>query len=386
MKKRVRMPAPPIEEYAEAFDRAVAGVQRQLQSRSGPSPETARRLARQFLAGRAQMAEGNPSVAVVDALVERAAELAGQNSLAALDAAELAVAVANRLDDGDFIAGGARLRAQTSLIARAKDVARFDLAESAADEAWRIFSDYTYTPDDEIDCLHATGYLFYSLDAVEEVFFFAEDALALARELGDSERVARSLKLLATAQYAAGEYRESSRSLWDARKITKDPRLRFACCQLIASNYCELGHYRAARSMLLQAEACSSAAVGADYELRLLWMRARVEAHLGDLTGVIEALEVVAEGFIVLGRPHTFGGAAIEIALLLAEHGSWTDAISLAAKCADWFRGLGMERDALAASAIAARVKGRTEVVRALTALSISVKKRAGRQSSPLCG
>ena len=95
-------------------------------------------------------------------------------------------------------------------------------------------------------------------------------------------------------------------------------------------------------------------------------------------------METVAKGFSDLGHPHMFAAAASEVALVLVEHGEWRDALKLAEKCADWFRKLGLERDSVAAAAIAARVTGRVMVQRALLALSVSIKKRAGRQASPL--
>ncbi|MCP4203119.1 MAG: hypothetical protein GY769_14450 [bacterium] len=350
------------------------------------SSESAMRFARHFLSGRSAMALHEPSVPLVDALVECANEAVSRDAAEALKASKLAVEVAERLNDAEYTTGGARLRALTSLVFRSRDITDFDLGERSVDRGLEVLRELSYAPDDEIEFLLATGHLYYAMGALKEVLFFADDALRNAREVKDTDRIARSLMLLGCAHAEGGNHKESIAVLWEARDLAKSSRLRFACCQNLSLDYCALGHYRAARSMLDQAEALADSELGTQDKLRLLWARARVDAHAGELPSVVSTLETVAEGFMNLGWPQSFAESVLEIACVFTEQGRWQDALKLASQCSEWFGELGLQRESVAAAAIAGSIHGSAAVERALVALSASIKRRAGRSSSPPSG
>ncbi|MFQ5528703.1 MAG: tetratricopeptide repeat protein [Thermoanaerobaculia bacterium] len=375
--------SPSADTYEAAFDRAVLAVRREVRSSRVLSADAALRLARGFLSGRAAMAIREASVPLVDALIGVAAELAGEDAERALEASKLAVSVSQRLKRNDCLTGSARLRALNSLILRARDAADYVLGQKAADEASVVLRDFACPPDDEIDCLLAIACFYYETGAFEEVLFFSEDALHLGVELDDHNRMSRSLRLIACACSAKGNYRESIDTLWKALDLTRDARARWVCCQNLALDYCALGHYRAARGMLDEAAASSFPGATTQDELRLLWARARIDAEAGVLSDVVSCLETVAEGFLQLGHPKTFAESAVEIACIFARQGRWKDAVRLAEHCAEWFSSLGLPQEAAAAKAIASGTRGRATVERALIDFAQSIREKAGRPCPP---
>jgi tetratricopeptide (TPR) repeat protein len=132
----------------------------------------------------------------------------------------------------------------------------------------------------------------------------------------------------------------------------RDPRLLLCLRHNLLDNLASAGRFAEARELLPEVEAlCQSAGSRLD-EIRLRWVEGRIAAGLGDRSGARRSFDDARREFAARGMAYDAALVSLELAVLLIEQGETAEVRELAEEIAEIFRARDVHRETLAALAV----------------------------------
>jgi tetratricopeptide (TPR) repeat protein len=334
-------------------------------------PEQAERLAQERLAGlglwlelsalpvplrHARVAaEGRfARFGLYDYLMAESQRLCRREPSTALAAADLAVAVSERLtapdaEEGlvhDFRAAAHGARANVRRILS-------DFAGAAGDirAAWSAFGSGTADPAEEAGLRRLEGYLLLDLGSFERAVERFGDALAIYREIGDRPQQARVFvqqsEALGYLDPQAAVSRLSRALPWIAR--SDEPRLSLAAHHNLLWFLNDAGRAAEARPALANV-------VGPLYEpfagepsvaLRRRWLEGRISRTLDGAPAAEGQLRRAWEGFAEMGLGHDLAMVAVDLLESLTAQGKSQESLALASQALPLLSSYGLHAEGL---------------------------------------
>jgi len=288
-------------------------------------------------------------VRVCEASVRAAADKPGK----ALELANLALAIAERVEDKE----GERFRLKGFAWAHianarrvANDFAGADKAFARAWELWRAGVAFETDLLPEWRMLDLEASLRREQHLFPEALALLDQALATGR--GSESAAGRILLKKEVVLEQMGNIEGAIAVLAQAAPFLEaagDPRLLFALRFNTANNLYHLERYAEAEVDLLEAREFALRLANELDLIRVVWLTARVAAGLGRREEAIAGLEQVRHDFTTLQLPYDAARACLELAVLYLEEGRTREVRELAISMAWIFTAQGIHREALAA-------------------------------------
>ena len=325
-----------------------------------------RELAGRALAEQRSLIQGDrrfTSWGLCELLCQESEKVAAADAIQAVERAELAVLVADVLEDGE--------PAEDRWVYQLRGYAWAHLANArrvlgdlpAADEAFQMADSWWQAGEVVGDAL---GYgpvileLAASLRTAQRRFTEALEILDRVINLyteddpehRDAHRAGRALvrKALAIAQMGAPE--SAIRYLRDAKALIdpqREPRLRFCLNHNLLASLASAGRFREAESFLPVVEqVCREVATELD-RFRVRWVEGRIALGLGERERARTAFEEVRREFTERGMGYDTALVSLELAALDLEDGRTAEVKELAREMVTVFRAQEVQREALAA-------------------------------------
>ena len=154
----------------------------------------------------------------------------------------------------------------------------------------------------------------------------------------------------------------------------KEPRWAYAAFQNLAHDYVNRGRLTSARSAIKQARGLLASAGDNEADaLRLDWIDARLQGALGESGRAENLFWTVRDGFHRQGRAYEVALVTLELALLMAESGSYRQVKRLAEESLTMFRALHLPQRQTAAFSVLRTAKN----VEAIQSVQTWVKQHA---------
>lgn len=317
-------------------------------------------------ARRISLAQGrNPflSLGFCELLCRTSRGLAGQDPEQAVEAAELAVLVAEGLSEDDTAEERWLYQLRSLAWAHLGNARRVlgDLAKAEGDFA---VSDQWWDAGDE-GTGDALGYRPVILDLKASLRIdqrrFAEagklldEAHDLYLEAGDSHLAGRVLLKQAHACLVNNQPDEAIPLIQKAEGLidpAREPRLLLCARHNLLDNLSKAGRFAEARALLPQVRDLSRSAGSRLDHVRLRWVEARIAAGLGENDDARAAFSEARQGFLDQGIAYDAALVSLEFAIPLLQEGRTAEVRELAAEMIPIFQSQEIHREALAALAV----------------------------------
>jgi tetratricopeptide (TPR) repeat protein len=165
------------------------------------------------------------------------------------------------------------------------------------------------------------------------------------KEAGDTPSVARCLLQESNVLFQLGRSAEAVNLLDLGAPMAAsiaEPRLSFAVHANRAAYLVDLERFAEARRSVALARAELSRVPGRLDRIRLAWIEAQMDAALGNLPSAEERLKAVRGTFLSSGLSHEFAIVTLELALVLARSGRFTEAKEAAREAIPILQSLGI--------------------------------------------
>jgi transcriptional regulator with XRE-family HTH domain len=289
---------------------------------------------------------------VCDASVKAAASLPG----AALELAQLACFLAERVDGGE----GRRSRARGYAHAFASNAQRvatdFDAADATFRRAWELWQAGTAADPDPL-----AEWRLLDLEASlrREQHRFAEALVLLDRARSACEAGPGALGLILLNKANVEQQSENFAGALDALEeaspmveASGDPHLLFSLFFNTSTNLAFLERYAEAAKLLPSVRELAVQQGNVLGLTRVLWLAARVDAGQGQGEEALAGLEQVRRDFTAHTLPYEAALSSLDMAVLLLKRGRTAEVKELAVAMAWIFKANGIAREALAALAL----------------------------------
>jgi tetratricopeptide (TPR) repeat protein len=296
-------------------------------------------------------------------LCQESERIVAADAAQAIERAELAVLVADLLEDGEPVEDRWIYQLRGYAWAHLGNARRVFGELPTSDEAFQMADSWWQAGEVVGDAL---GYgpiileLTASLRTAQRRFSEALEILDRVIQLyteddpehRDAHRAGRALiqKALAVSQMGAPE--SAIRFLREARELidpARDPRLRFCLEQNLLASLANAGRFREADSFLPTVEqVCREVATDLD-GLRVRWVEGRIATGLGDRERARRAFEEVRREMGRRGMGYDTALVSLELAALELEEGRTAEVKELAREMVAVFRAQEVQREALAA-------------------------------------
>ena len=195
----------------------------------------------------------------------------------------------------------------------------------------------------------------------------------------------RLLLMKARALEFLGLYEAANQELLMAEPMIdpqREPRLYWGLHLSLAVNYCHMDRYRAADALLPLLEAVGEGLGNALDSIRLLWLRSRILAGLGNQAEAIIGLSLVRGHLLSERIPYDFALASLELATLHLYEGQTALVRDLAEQMLWIFRTQHLHKEAMAALALFCKAAKKDEADAVETRRLVAYLYRA--RSNPL--
>lgn len=274
---------------------------------------------------------------------------------AAVECAELAVKIAERLDVqryGEDLVADARALAWAYLGNAwriASDLLRAEAALSRASEHYRRFE---ADPLTEAEILGFQASLRNSQGRFQDAAALLDRALRLYREVGDRHREGRTLILKGMVLGDCGSFREAIRHLQKGLSRidpSAEPRLLLVASHNLALSLSEGGRHGEALETL-QRSRHLYLEIGDRIDLvRLRWLEGQIALRLGRLGEAGSALGFALEAFLELGIGFDAALVALDLAMVHARQGDTAGVKRIVAEIVPVFQSCRVHPEAIAA-------------------------------------
>lgn len=289
--------------------------------------------------------------------------LASQDPEQAVEAAELAVLVAEGLSE-EGAAEERWLYQLRSLAWAHLGNARRVLGDMSKAESDFGVSDQWWDAGDE-GTGDALGYRPVILDLKASLRIdqrrFAEsrklhdEAHDLYLEAGDPHRAGRVLLSQSHACLVGNEIDEAIPLIQKAERLidaAREPRLLLCARHNLLDHLSKAGRFAEARDLLPQVQDLSRTAGSRLDHVRLRWVEARIAAGLGEADAARSAFSAARQGFLDQGIAYDAALVSLEFAVVLLQEGRTDEVRELAAEMIPIFQSQEIHREALAALAV----------------------------------
>jgi tetratricopeptide (TPR) repeat protein len=305
---------------------------------------------------------------VIDALCEASRNQTSGEPTTAVELAEAAVEVAQRIDGERYgVAIGADLLARAwAFLGNALRVANLlSAAEAAFFEAESQILKGTGLPSAKAEIVYLRSYLEAANSRYSEARAFLHQALVIYRELGDLHMQGRVRVIEAWTYNTEGNASEAIGCLREAAltiDVEREPKLLLVTRQNLIVALSDLGRFDEAEAVLTGCfELARSLGSRLDL-LRLRWAEARIDTGLGRLHRAEATLVEIKEAFKALDLPYESALAGLELATLYAQHGRLRELKLLALEMLPVFAKNELYREALASVTLFAQAAAAEEV------------------------
>jgi tetratricopeptide (TPR) repeat protein len=169
---------------------------------------------------------------------------------------------------------------------------------------------------------------------------------------------------------ALGEYEEAVKVFLEAGPLVEahgEARLRNIQQFSLATNYCHLGRFEEAQSLIAEVRELASQ-LGDEIDLiKVGWLEARIAGGLGRYATALRALDTAAEEFAHHKLHYNLALARLEEAYFLQEMGRYDEVQKIASKLAPVFAANGVHQEALVALQLFINAVERREVTARFT-------------------
>ena len=299
-----------------------------------------------------ERAEEYRDFTLCELLCEESERAAARDASQAIELAELALHIAERVPGSD--AWRARLQGYAwAFLANAlrvdNDLDAADLAFAVARALWESGAAADAGVLDPSRILDLEASLRRDQRRWPEALGLLERATELCRNPAGLGRI---LLKKAFTHEQMGEYEEAVVALQQAGPHVdgrREPRQLFALPFNLAVNLCHLGRHSEAAPLVDQVRELAVAMRNDLDLLRVLWLDARTAAGLGRREEAITKLRQVRQDFSGHNRPYDAALATLDLAILLLEQNENAEVQALAAEMVAVFKRLAIYREALAA-------------------------------------
>lgn len=292
---------------------------------------------------------------VLEALLDRSREESFEDTHRAERLGELALVLADRLDDWYYSTDrieDMRARAWSS-IANARRV-RSDLAgaEEAFQFAFALLRQGSGDLFERAFLLDLKASLRRDQRRFDEAERLLRRAISIFSDLGEKHRAGRCLVNLSTVHHYAGEPEQGIPLLYDAVRWidpTQEPRLLLCARHNLIDYLASAERYQEARELFLEARALYNQFPDAWAQNRRHWVKARIALGLDQLEEAETELLIARDGFLAEGIPYDTALVALELGLLYARQGRTDELRRLSEEIVPIFESRQIHREALAA-------------------------------------
>ncbi len=295
---------------------------------------------------------------VGERLVERALETALTEPERAVELAEVAVALADRLAgsaDAEAVCFDLAARAWAALGNVRRIVSDLAQAEEAFTEAVRRLESGSGDLLEEGTVARMLGTLRHDQRRFEEAVRCFDRAIRTYRLAGDRHLVGRALAEKARALGESGHPDQMVSGLRQAVQLLdpqREPRVLLAAQHNLTWALTESGRLDEALSLLGEILPLHARSGKPMDLLRLRWLEGKLAQAQGELERAEAAFGEVRRGFLDRKIPYDAAVASLDLAAVLYEQGRLGEMKRLAAESLPVFRALGVHREALAALAM----------------------------------
>lgn len=269
----------------------------------------------------------------------------------------LAVRAAAQLDCtvyGTRLVADLRARAWTYVSVARRLGGDFQGAHDACSEAWRFLETGTGDVLERALLLECEGTLLKDQWRFAEAGRSLRHAASLFSLVGDDHATGRSLAILANLYQLDDDLPKAIETLRQAAERidpTLDATLLLSIRHNLASYLIDSGDYAQAQRLLDDLSDLGDQ-VAEPLHLRRRWLQAQIHHGQGRFAEAEAELTGVQEGFIAAGLGYDAATVSIELAILFAEQGRFSEMRRLADEMLPIFRAQDIGREALAALAI----------------------------------
>jgi len=347
-----------VEPYARAFGRLLGGVD-----------EKRWQVARDRLRGAGQWAMLQPHPSAVrlrmvredpglhtwglfERLLEVSRGLVWEDHRAALEAAELALAVGGKLDPGSF--GSERVAdfrvAGLGAVANCRRlVADYAGAQEAFRGAWEAIKEGTGDPLERARLLALESALRRDLGELDKAARQLDHAMRLYEQVGDTQQMGRVLirmgDILGERDPAKGiELSRQALALLDGARA---PRIELCARHNLIWFLAESGEAREALTLLEEARPLYREFPEPWIQLRLLWLEGLIARTLGALGEAESIFERLWQEFRARGSQHSLTLLSIDLAAIYVERDKLGAGLELLAEVYGLLAGWGMHSEGL---------------------------------------
>jgi tetratricopeptide (TPR) repeat protein len=325
-------------------------------------------------------------------------QVASQDSAWSLELAELAVSVADRLDDVEPFEPYWVYQLRALAWAYLGNAQRVAGNLPAAEQAFETVKHWWDAGTESLGDVLGYGPVLLDLEAslrIAQRRF--EEALGLLEQVAeryltgdsvpaDSHLAGRALASKAMALIEMGEKERAVGTLKEAERLVdaeRDPRLAFSLRHNLMDYLSRLGSFQAAGALLPQVQELAASHGSRLDQLRVRWVGARITAGLGERTRGRQGLAEVRRELLGQGIVYDAALVTLEIAVLSIEEGDASEVEELAAEMVAVFRAQGVPREALAALVTLQRAAARKRLTLSLARDVAAVLEHAKRGERP---
>ncbi len=289
-------------------------------------------------------------------LCQRSEELGPSDVARALECADLAVAIAEALEDWQPVEHTWLCQLRALAAAQRGNALRVGGHLRRAEQAFGEAGKWWTEGEDAGNALGYEPRILAMKASLRHAQRRLPEALALLEQAqgAEPEEKLRAMILINTARVLeeAGRYDEALAALRDAQVLVEahpEPRLVLCVRQNTLWLETTLGHYEQARADLPEVGELCARLGGALDMVRLRWAEARIAAGLGEPRKGISLFEEARQAFLSAGVGFDAALVSLELAALYAEMDERERVKVLAQELLPIFQGQGVHREALAA-------------------------------------
>ncbi len=286
---------------------------------------------------------------------ERAEDAGFDDAARAIELAELAIVVAERIEASSLGECSARdlLAHCWATLGNARRIGgNLDLAEEALliSEEW--LKDGSGDPSEGARQLRLMALLRREQRRFEEALRLQSRAASIYRSIGESHMQGRTLVSQAKT---FDDMQEPARSVATLRKAVslidpeREPRVLLAAYHNLIHSLGEMGRGEEAKLLLRRARPLYVKVGGALNLIRLRWLEGKIERQNGHHLAACGALLEARDAFLSRGMGYEAALVTLDLALTHLETGNHFEVAKLAAEAIPIFKGLGIQREAFAA-------------------------------------
>jgi tetratricopeptide (TPR) repeat protein len=356
---------PSVEEPAVAYDSVISRTYADLVEREADLQRD-RSRAPQLLAelmrhppARQRVLVGNvrrfQSWGLAELILARSARAFFEDPAAAEELAELALAVAERLEPAahsEPLLADLRARCWSHFGNARRLSADFPAAEAAFARAEACLAAGTEDPLERANLLRMRGSLRRYQERTAEAEELFCKAIAIYRRVGDHHQVGSTMVALANVYFEAGDSERAIALLSRATDLIepeREPHLAVVTRTNLLIYLADSGRFMEARGLLARSRDLYARHCEPMIRLRYDWIHGKVAFGLGQLEQAEAAFQRARQGFTERDKHYEAALVSLELATLYARRGRTAEVKRLAAEMLPVFRSLDIRRETLAA-------------------------------------